>query len=253
MRRCGLLLALWAMTLAWSGSARAQAPAPSGPPDVLLLVYQRPGLGDQVDVTYAHTVPHAQAQRDLQALAQTAGWTVAGSKITDAVPPVQQRIGAMTSASFVVAHAIDDSSHTFPLEALITAFRPYKRLTLVFFVASGFQFQGLGQYADNNVRVTMERHGSAYTYQIQVLNPNFERLNLPQPSPADPAGGGRRSPLLLLLSVVAVALAAGAIVYLAAARLGGGGKPPDDHLPTEPQGNKSQDKEPKEKTNAGNP
>lgn len=247
MRRCGLFLALWAMTLAWAGSGRAQVPAPSGPPDVLLLVYQRPGLGDQVDVTYAHTVPREQAQRDLQALAQAAGWTVKRSKITDGVPPVQGRSGAMTSASFVVAHAIDDTTHAFPLEALITAFRPYKRLALVFFVASGFQFQGLGQYADKNVRVTMEQHGSAYTYQIQILNAGFDRLNLPQPNPGE-ARANRRSPLLLLLAVLAAAVAAGAVVYFATARLAAPVKPAD-----EPSAPETEDEKAKDKTNAGNP
>ena len=246
MRRYGLLVALWGLTLVWTGPGRTQAPAPVGPPDILVIVYQRPGLGDQVNVTYAHVVPPAQAQRDLQALAQAAGWTVAESKITNGVPPVQAKIGAMTSASFVVAHAIDDTSHTFPLEALVTAFRPYKRLALVFFVASGFQFQGLGQYADKNVQVAMEQHGSAYTYQIQILNPNFDKLNLPQTA-QNTAGRGRHSPLLLLLGILVAAGAAGVIVYAVTARLAAPEKP------AEKPADEDTLSELKDKTNAGNP
>ena len=247
MRRHGLLVVLWACALVWAAPGGAQTPVPSGPPDIVVIVYQRPGLGDQVNVTYARVVPPAQAQRDLQALAQTAGWTVQGSRITNDTPPVRGKVGAMTSASFVVAHAIDDTSHTFPLEALITAFRPYKRLALVFFVASGFQFQGLGQYADKNVQVAMEQHGSAYTYQIQILNPNFNKLDLPQPTQGA-AGRSRRSPLLLLLGILVAAGAAGVIVYVATARLAAPEKP----LNEKPADEKTRP-EPKDKTNAGNP
>ena len=238
-----MLIALWALTLTWAGPGMAQAPSPATAPDILVLVYQRPGLGDQVDITYSHVVPPAQAQHDVQALAQAAGWTVEQSKITNGLPPVQGRGGAMTSASFIVAHAIDDTSHTFPLEALITAFRSYKRLALVFFVASGFQFQGLGQYTDKNVQVAMEQHGSAYTYQIQVLNSSFDRLNLPQPNPAQEAGRGRRSPLLLLLGILVAAGAVGVLVYAVTSRLAAPEKPADEKTFSEP----------KDKTNAGNP
>ena len=242
MRRYGILLTLWAFMLTWGGPGVAQAPTPVGPPDIVVIVYQRPGLGDQVNVTYARVIPPAQAQRDIQALGQAAGWTIRGSKITNDTPPVQGKIGAMTGASFVVAHAIDDTSHTFPLEALITAFRPYKRLTLVFFVASGFQFQGLGQYADKNVQVVMEQHGSAYTYQIQILNSTFDKLNLPLPAQSTERRG-QRSPLLLLLGILLAAGAAGVIVYVVTARMAAPEKPADEK--THP--------ELKDKTNAGNP
>ena len=225
MRQWGFLFSLW-LTLAMGmpGWAQTAPPIPSGPPDVLVLVYQRPGMGDQVNITYPRLIPHAQAQRDVAALAQAAGWTPGASRITDAAPPVQGRgkISAMTSVALDAPNVVQNETHAFPLEAFIRAFRSYKRLVLVFFVASEFQFQGLKQFADNDVQIAMEQHGSAYTYQIQILNPQFDHLNLPQSQPAGGAAKGtaaRRSPLVLFLGILGAAGVTGLLVYLVMARL----------------------------------
>ncbi len=227
---------VWALALGWAAPGRAQtsAPAPpTGPPDVLAIIYQRPGMGDQVGITYASTVPHAQAQRDLDALAQASGWTPAEVKITDAPAPVQGKMGAMTGVSFIAPSVIHDETHAFPLEAFIRAFRSYKRLALVFFVSSSFQFQGLRQFADNNVQIAMEQHGSAYTYRIQIFNPQFDHLNLPPSGSAGMTPGPvqRRSPLLLLLGLIGAAVVTGIVVYFVMARMT---PPPDEaHLPSD--------------------
>lgn len=225
MKQASLFFALWAMLLTAHCRAQTDAPIPSGPPDVLALVYQRPGMGDEVNITYPHRVPHTQAQRDLAALESAAGWTPGPVRITDAAPPVQGRgrIGAMTSASLIVPNVVQDETHAFPLEAFIRAFRAYKRVTLVFFVGSGFQFQGVKQFADNDVQIALEQHGSAYTYQIRILNPQFDHLSLPQSGPtagaATEPGAKRRSPLILFLGILGLAALTGLLVYLAAARL----------------------------------
>jgi hypothetical protein len=207
-----------AMMLSAASAAGAQAPAISGQPDVLILVYQQPGRSDQVDITYAHTVPHAQAQKDLAALAATTGWPIGVGKITDAAPPVQGKIGPMTSTTFAVPNVVRNETHTLPVEPFITAFRHYKRLNLIFSVGAGFQFQGLGSYADNNVRIVLDQHGPAYIYQVQILNPNFEHLGLPVagsvPQSASPSG----SRLKPLLALAAAAVGLGLLVYLLLAR-----------------------------------
>jgi hypothetical protein len=208
-----------AMMLGAASAAGAQTyPALSGQPDVLILVYQQPGRGDQVDITYAHTVPHAQAQKDLAALAATTGWPIGVGKVTDAAPPVQGKIGPMTSVTFAVPNVVQNETHTLPVEPFITAFRHYKRLNLIFSVGAGFQFQGQGSYADNNVRIILDQHGPAYIYQVQILNPNFEHLGLPTtgsvPQVAPPSG----SRLKPLLALAAAAVGLGLLVYLLLAR-----------------------------------
>lgn len=191
----------------------------SGPPDVLILVYQRPGQGDQVDVTYKHTVPHAQALADLSALASATGWPIGASRITDAAPPTQGRGGLMTGSVFSVLGAVRDDTHTFPVEAFVTAFRSYRRIGLIFIVGPAFQFQGIGDYADNNLRISLDRRGSVFNYQVEVLNPAFSRLDLPRSQPLAGPARPARSPLALVGGVLAAAAAVGVAVYLLTARL----------------------------------
>ena len=201
--------------------ALAQAPKQTviaGQPDVLILVYQQPQKGDQVDITYAHTVPHAQAQRDLAALAATTGWPVGPGRVTDGAPPVQSKIGPMTSITFTVPNVIQNETHALPIESFVTAFRNYKRLNLIFSVGPGFQFQGLGDYADNNVRIALDQHGPAYTYQVQILNPNFTHLGLPAAGASQPAAPPSKSPWKPLLLLAAVAVGLGLLVYFLLAR-----------------------------------
>jgi hypothetical protein len=206
-------------------AARAQTPpappgaAVSGPPDVLVLLYQRPGAGDQIDVTYKHTVPHAQALADLSALARATGWPIGSSRITDAAPPTQGKGGLMTSSVFVVPGAIRDDTHTFPVEAFATAFRSYRRIGLIFLVGPAFQFQGIGDYADNNLRISLDHRGSVFNYQIEILNPGFGALDLPRSQPLAGPARPARSPLALMAGVLAAAAAVGIAVYLLTARL----------------------------------
>jgi len=114
--------------------AYAQSPPPAaavsvaGPPEVLVLVYQQPGGQDQVNITYAHLVPHAQASADIDSLTQLSGWPISSRRIKDASAPLQNRTGAMTSVTFQVPGVVQDSAHTFPVEVLARAFQKYKRL-----------------------------------------------------------------------------------------------------------------------------
>lgn len=223
-KRYSLYGIVWALMLGFAAPGGAQTVAmPPGPPDVLVLVFQRPGLGDEVGITYARTIPHTQAQRDLQALAQAGSFTPGDIHIVDGASPVRGRAARMTSVSFVAPGVIHDETHAFPLEALIQTFRGYKRLTFIFFATSRFQFQGWQRYADNHVQIAMEQHGSAYTYQVQILNAQFDQLNLPQTGTAAGATTGtrpvRRSPLALFLGVLVAAGAAGVLIFLLMTRL----------------------------------
>ncbi len=223
MRRwiVGMAVGVIAFGAVMAGKAQTPAASPD-PPDVVVLVYQQPGKGALVDMTYARSIPHAQAQDDEAALAQAAGTTVSATKVTDGEAPVQKKMGVMTGIVFTAPNLIPDDAQTLPVEPFITALRHYKRLALIFSVSPGSQFQPLGNYADKNVKIARVQSGTVYTYQVQILNPNFARLNLPQSqamtsAPAD-AVNRRHAPWALLLSLVAAAIAAGILVYALMAR-----------------------------------
>ena len=195
---------------------RAQTPqvaVPAGPPDVVFLVIPQGGQGDTVDITYAHAVPHAQAQHDLDALAQATRWATGPSHITDGPSPLEKG-KKMTASVFNVPGGTLDGTGALPVEQVLTAFRSYKRLVLIFSVGPGYQFQGPRDYADNDVQIALQQRGTLYTYQVRILNPQFAHLSLPRPAGAEGAPARRRSPWVLLLGVLAAAGAAGVLVYV---------------------------------------
>ena len=216
MKHCRFILMLGAIVFALAAPGRAQGPpAVSSSPDVLVLVFQRPGLGDQVSITYNRLVAHAQVQQDLMALRSATGWMLGRVLVSDDRAPVQ-KVRFLTGATFTVPNVVQNATHTLPVDAFITAFRSYKNLALIFIVDSSFQFQGWRQYADNNVRITLDQHGSAYTYRVSVLNSQFDRLNLS----AQAVNHKRRvPPLLLLLGIALAAAATGVLVYVITDRL----------------------------------
>jgi len=220
MKRWAVMAAIGALALGAIGPGRAQTPpsaAASGRPDVLVLVYQQPGSADLVDITYAHPVPHALVQRDLHALAQATGWAIGPSRVTDGSAPVQHKM-PMTSSVFTAPGVVSNGTGILPVEPFVTAFRPYKRLALIFSVGPGFQFQGPRDFADNNVQIAMELRGTVFTYKVQVLNPQFTHLNLPRTQSSAATAPRRASPRVLFLGVLAAATAAGVLVYVLMAR-----------------------------------
>ena len=216
---CFLAFALLVLALpiyAQSPPPAAAAVSVAGPPEVLVIVYQQPGAQDQVNITYAHLVPHAQVSADIDTLTQLSGWPISSRRIKDAPAPLQNRTGKMTSVTFQVPGVVQDSAHTFPVEVLARAFRKYKRLNAVFFVGPLFQFQGARSYADNDIKVVLDQHDTAYAYQVEVLGQSFGRLPLAASAASAPA---HRSPWGALSAIVGLAALAGLAAYFLAARL----------------------------------
>ena len=216
------------------GYAQTSAPPVtiSGPPDVLVIVYQQPGGADQVDITYAGAVPHAQALRDYQALTQAAGWPVSTHSIKDASAPMQSHSGPMTSIVFQALGVVQDATHTFPIQTFAQAFRAYKRINVVFFAGPQFQFQGPRFYADTDIRMTLDQQGTTYVYALQILN--SQMTGLPPLGTVPPAvTAGHRSIGLLLLGILSAAALAGLAVYWLTARLTLKTLPEDDSVGTD--------------------
>lgn len=226
------LLLAWCVLGGSAVQAQIKGQAPSQP-DVLVLVFSVPGGADQVGLTYPGVVPRAQVQRDIKAIQAATGWAVTNTHVSDKRPPVidsptrKWTVGKMTEADFTVSGAVAPASHYLPLEPFVQALRPYRHVALTFFVASGFNFQGLRKYSDPHVRIALEQRGATYTYQIFILNGHFGRLNLPRydlsaanARSARGAGGDGRpaaSPWLLALVALA-AVGTGCVVYAVLAR-----------------------------------
>ncbi len=239
MLRATICLCLWLLVLV---SAQAHSPAPlkvqtAGPPDVLLIVSQRPTGGDVLNLTYGTSVPHAQVEKDLAALARETGWALGSPTITDALPSVQpskrRPLSKMTGVVLTTPQAVQIQSHSFPIDALASAFRGYHRIAVVFWTAPGFVFQGPREYADKNIKVTVTGSGTSYTCQIEILNPNFSALDLPLSQPAPGSARRSPSPVRALLLIVAAAAGTGLAVYLLTARLSRRPVPMEMPLPEE--------------------
>lgn len=214
----GLLAAL-SLTAGMQPAHAQTAPAPviAGPPAVLVLVYQQPGGADQVSITYDPKVSVSQAAADIESLTQITGWPISSRSITEAASPLTNRPGAMTSVTFAVPGVVQDTSHTFPVDAFARTFHKYKRINAVFIVGPQFQFQGARSYADNDIKLVLDQHETSYVYQIQILNQNFSRLPLAQGTAVN--APAHKSPWGILLGILGLAALAGVIVYFLAARL----------------------------------
>ena len=207
------------MTLALGLPGYAQTvqapPVIAGPPDVLAIVYQQPGAADQVDITYAHTVPRAQALEDCRVLTQAAGWPVSTQVVKDAAAPMESRSGPMTSVVFQ-ALGVVQPAHPLPIGLFAQAFHHYRRLKVVFFTEPQFQFQGARLYADNNIKMALVQNGTSYTYDVEILNPNSA---VPPLDASVPPGAGHHSPWAVFWVILGAAALAGLAVYFLTARL----------------------------------
>lgn len=160
-------------------------------PDVLLLAYSMRDGTTQVGLTYPSMVAHKQVLRDVASLMTYTGNHFKNVRITDAYAPVnasphRARV-KMTSVEFISDKSLDTSNHAFALESMVSALRPYQKLTLMFFTSPSFQFEGLRNYQNKYVTVRFEHRGLAFSYKIFIHDASFSKLNLPdyQPSPSD--------------------------------------------------------------------
>lgn len=206
-------------------AAAQQAAAKSSQPDVLVLVFAIAGGPDQIGLTYKNTIPHSQAERDIQAIKTATGWNITGVHIADMLPPVAQSTEKMTSADFVAQGAVDPKSRYLPIEPFVDALRNYHHVTVTYLVNYPFAFEGLRQYADNHVNITLDQSGSGYTYQINYHDSQFGHLNLPRyqlskttATTADRAARNRQVNPWLVALVGVAAVGAGLIVYTVFAR-----------------------------------
>ena len=226
-RLMGFLLGLLLLTtrLAAQSAGRPVPGKAANQPDVLVLVFAVPGGPDQIGLTYPGVVPHAQAMRDVNAIAAATGWNISGVHIADQAPPIQKPSGKMTGVDFVAPGAVSLPSRYLPVEPFVNSLRSYRHVTLTYLVGGGFGFEGLRSYADNHVRIALDQSGSSYTYQIFYRDGRFGHISLPHyqlptvDSRSSAAPETHRRGRLWLVALIAVAaVGAGCIAYAVLAR-----------------------------------
>ncbi len=200
------------------------------PPDVLILVYAGPGGNDQVGLTYRSMLTRAQVHRDLQALAAGTGWTPKHVVMNAKTAAQLNADTPMTIVSFDARNVISPDSHTFTLEPVVLAMKAYPFTALTYFVAGHYNYRGLRQYQDRYVNIRLDEQTAAFTYHIHILDPSFQKLNLPiYQAPAAqsqvvstpivyPHKGRHRARSWQVGVVALVAIAAGGAVYFVASR-----------------------------------
>jgi hypothetical protein len=206
------------------GTASAQTPSTptTHQPDVEIVAFALASGQTQMSFAYPHAVPHAQAERDLQALAAASGWQPEKVKITDSLPPVSGVTQKMTAVEFTVTGGIDTKAGTLAIQPFAQAFQSYPHISMTYVADPSFQFHGLQEYHDSHVQVTLVKQGSTYTYQI-FLNSNGvagQPIHVPDTqgeAAASPAP--RTSPWIIALIILAAA-GTGILVYKAMARAG---------------------------------
>ncbi len=208
-----------------TGMAGAQSPsAPDimSAPDIEIVAFALATGQTSMGFSYAHAVPHAQAERDLQALATASGWHPQHVKITDSLPPVSGATQKLTAVEFTVLGGIDPKAGTLAVQPFVQAFQTYPHIAITYVADPSFHFRGLRDYQDAHVQVKLKQQGSTYTYQILLTGSGGPGLTLSVPetqSQVTAAAAPHTSPWIIVLIVLAAA-GTGLLVYLSVARAG---------------------------------
>lgn len=222
MKTIGFIAALLALA---APAVRAASDGTSHSPDIFVLVGAQRG-DNQIAITYPTPTPHPQVQRDLAALQSQTGWTIRKPEITDDPAPIRGSKDVMTSLCFSANNAVAPGAHAFPIEPIVTALRGYNHILITYLLNAQIDYTGLRDYQDKNVTVSFKNNGPAYTYDVKLLNPRFQKLNLPLYQPpastvraASSGTGGHHAVKPWQVALVAVlAAAAGGAVYMAMAK-----------------------------------
>ena len=148
-------------------------------PDVQLLIAPLDASGTAgIALTYPGVVTTREAQADLESIVRQTRWAIQDRQLTINRETTPDR-PAMSSIEFTAANAVPGQSGALPVEALITALKAHKSMSLIFAMRPEFQFAGLRDFENDFVRIQFRESGKTYTYYVEVKNSDFEKLNLP--------------------------------------------------------------------------
>jgi hypothetical protein len=179
-------------------STPADAPRPgiATPPAVQVFAILAPEFGYQATVAYDRVVSRAEAKLELQALAQGLGYESVND-LRRWAPGEKERRELEYRASErgseigfrLSERAFFRGDGRFKVEPFIAAYRQYGRIDIDLVVGkldqAAFRYKGLRDYDDRYVRLRYHGADPTYSFQVEVLDPSFERLDLPPYAPPE--------------------------------------------------------------------
>jgi hypothetical protein len=242
------ILLIFAIAAAFVLSAPCRADGGSaGAADVQVMVFPAvmfppvPGSvtgEDHVTFTYATGLTDEQAMKDFLAYSKITARTLHDVQISTGRTALSGAASpVMTCVTFTTPDVIRSNVPYFDLEPFIQTMKGYHHLRLIFVTPAGFQFTGLRNYEDRNVRISLDqlsaKGGTTYTYNVNVLNSRFQALHLPtwqaDPAQLKVAEKQKADKRLLLVKIFGAILVAGVaslvgyLVYNVLAVKGNGG------------------------------
>lgn len=197
-------------------------------PDLLVFINSAYDGGmDQVSITFSSKVDHAKVKAYLNDLLQRTKWECRNLSIAeeDALPSGGG--GKITSASFNTRFAVMRSKQDLPIAEILTSFKKYNRIQIYFLIGGTFNYKGfMGDFKNNDVSLNLQQHNNAYTCDAQILNHDFQTLNLPSPAQNSQQGSsganGSKETLRIIVGILILAIFAGAMAYWIAGRYSAG-------------------------------
>jgi hypothetical protein len=197
------LMPLALLLLTASACCFTPRPAAATVPDVMISVEATdPAMAapDDVVISYPGRTSAAVMQRDIAALRRETGWVVQNPRLEGA------------TAEFTTQNTINRTTGRLPVAAVVTAFRHYHRLIVVFDVLGPFTYTGHTYYHDANVQIAMEPQvaGSrTFGFNVTVAGSTSGPISMgDETAPPSPL-----SPVRVLLALLAAGLV-GIAVYL---------------------------------------
>ncbi|MDI6827045.1 MAG: hypothetical protein QME62_01020 [Armatimonadota bacterium] len=193
-------------------------------PDVLIFIQLTGTNMDFVSFTYPKVVPQNQAMAHLSRVSLETGWQTLDLRITNN-SLLKSGSNPMTSVEFTTPQAVRLDLGGFPIEPLIKAFKDLKHIEIVYVTPQNFAFQGLKNFENKYVKITLQRGTNTYRYQITIKDSGFETLGLPflQPevpnTPKTEVATEHKSRTMAVVLIIIIALIAGVLTYYFIRRL----------------------------------
>ena len=218
--RVTLLLAIIIIAVLIAPSATAQNSKLSGinKPDVLVLVLCGMEQSDTVSITFTDSVGENDIKSLIDTLKSITAWNITDLTTSTVTASMPSSVPS-TSVNFKTNGIANYTNGTIPIEPFIIALKKYKVIHVNYLFLSGFNFKGLLDYSDDYVNIKQSSNQGSIVYKIDVLDNNFDKLNLPI-TPVNIQSTEKKSNTSIKITIIIIlAFILAFITYLSAARL----------------------------------
>jgi hypothetical protein len=151
-------------------------------PDAVVIVFSTPGKPDTVSVAYRKPVNDETGKQDVRTLAQRGHWTAKNVAISHKGGSV-----ARLEATGIVNLKVS----TLPIAPIIETFKRFRALRIMFLIngaPTNFFPNQPPVSANEQVKLSFLHLRNNYTFDVEVLNSDFQSVELPStPPPLPPA------------------------------------------------------------------